>query len=291
MRIAIVTDSTADIMPRLVDEYNIKVIPLIVNFGGKSYKDRVEISNKEFYEYIADAKTLPTTSQIAPAEFVNVYKACKEEGYDRVLSLHISSEMSGTCQSARVAAELVKDEILVEVVDTRTVTIGQSLIVVSMAKMVKENPDVDWNELLKTLDVMIKNTKILFLLDSLDNLQKGGRIGKASYLVGSVLNIKPILAVEDGFILAHEKVRGKKIEKTLDALTEAVLKLVDADKDICFELGANSEEYLALFESRILPSLNNHQKAQQQRYDNGELGNVVTTHIGLGAVGIAFYQL
>ncbi len=118
MRIAIVTDSTADIPADLVRELDIKVIPLAVHFGGKAYLDRVDITNQEFYDYIGTAKTLPTTSQPSPAQYMDVYRACREEGAERVLSIHISSEMSGTWQGAKLAADMVKDEIAVEVVDS-----------------------------------------------------------------------------------------------------------------------------------------------------------------------------
>lgn len=133
MRIAIVTDSTADIPADLVRELDIKVIPLAVHFGGKAYLDRVDITNQEFYDYIGTAKTLPTTSQPSPAQYMDVYRACREEGAERVLSIHISSEMSGTWQGAKLAADMVKDEIAVEVVDSRTVTIGLGLDVVTIA--------------------------------------------------------------------------------------------------------------------------------------------------------------
>ena len=210
MRIAIVTDSTADIPQNLAESLNIKVIPLSVHFGGRAYLDRIDISNEEFYSYIGTAKTLPTTSQPSPAQYLDVYRACKEEGAERVISMHISSEMSGTYQGAKLAAEMIKDEIPVEVIDSRTVTIGLGLQVVSLAQYLQDHPDASWDDVLECVHAIIKKTRIYFLLDTLDNLQKGGRIGKASYLVGSILNIKPVLVVEDGFISAYEKIRGKK---------------------------------------------------------------------------------
>ena len=140
MRIAIVTDSTADIPQELADSLDIKIIPLAVHFNGKAYLDRVDLSNEDFYNYIGKAKTLPTTSQPSPAQYVDVYRACKADGAERVLSIHISSEMSGTCQGARLAADMVKDEIKVEVIDSRTVTIGLGLQVVTMAQFLRDNP-------------------------------------------------------------------------------------------------------------------------------------------------------
>lgn len=291
MNIAIVTDSTADIPQTLVDDLNIKVIPLTVHFGGKAYLDRIDITNEKFYDYIATAKTLPTTSQPSPAQYLDVYRACKAEGAERILSIHLSSEMSGTFQGAKLAAEMCKDEIPVEVVDSRTVTIGLGLQVVTLARYVKEHPDLSWEALMARVKDVVQKTRIYFLLDSLDNLQKGGRIGKASYLVGSILNIKPILVVEDGFIGAHEKVRGKKIEKAIARLNETVVDMIDPAKKLYFTLGYNDDAYLHILEESFLPMLADKPGLESQRLENFELGSVVTTHIGLGGFGIAFYQL
>lgn len=291
MRIAIVTDSTADIPQNLAESLNIKVIPLSVHFGGRAYLDRIDISNEEFYSYIGTAKTLPTTSQPSPAQYLDVYRACKEEGAERVISMHISSEMSGTYQGAKLAAEMIKDEIPVEVIDSRTVTIGLGLQVVSLAQYLQDHPDASWDDVLECVQAIIKKTRIYFLLDTLDNLQKGGRIGKASYLVGSILNIKPVLVVEDGFISAYEKIRGKKIEKAVDHLTDIVVKMIDPTKTLHIVLGYNNEAYLDILKNSLLPKLVAHLDDQGIAPDSYELGSVVTTHIGLGGIGVAFYQL
>lgn len=288
MNIAIVTDSTADIPQHLVDELGIRVIPLSVHFGGKAYLDRIDITIQAFYDYIATAKTLPTTSQPSPAQYLEAYRSLKENGADRIISIHISSEMSGTCQGARLAAEMCKDEVAVEVIDSRTVTIGLGLIVVTLAQYLKAHPDAIWEEVLERVHEMVDKTRIFFLLDSLDNLQKGGRIGKASYLVGSILNIKPILIVQDGFIGAHEKVRGRKLEKTIERLSEIAVTEFDPERSVYYTLGYNNDAYLHQLEASILPKLSG---LNSQRLENFELGSVVTTHIGLGGFGIAFYQL
>ncbi|MDO4281621.1 MAG: DegV family protein [Peptococcaceae bacterium] len=290
-KIAIVTDSTADIPNHLVQDLNIKVIPLTVHYGGKSYLDRVDISNEDFYRYIATAKTLPTTSQPSPAQYVDVYRACKAEGATKILSIHISSEMSGTSQGAKMAADLVKDEIDVEVIDSRTVTMGLGLQVVTIAQYIRQNPEVEWEALLARIETIKKNTRILFLLDTLDNLQKGGRIGKASYLVGSVLNIKPILIVEDGVIAPYEKVRGRKFEKTVNHLVDTICGVIDPEKPLYCDLGFNNAEYLEIFKNKLLPALDSKRKAPTTNVGDFQIGSVVTTHIGLGAFGIAYYQL
>lgn len=221
---------------------------------------------------------------------MDVYRACKAEGAEKIISIHLSSEMSGTYQGALLAADMVKDEVDVTVIDSRTVTIGLGLMVVLLAQYVQNHQDVTWEALRAHIDDMTKKMRIYFLLDTLDNLQKGGRIGKASYLVGSILNIKPILVVEDGFIGAHEKVRGKKIEKAIEHLSNTVVAMMEPNKKLYYTLGTNNDDYLQLFEKSLLPKLAAHQLGEVERLPNFELGCVVTTHIGLGGFGIAFYQ-
>lgn len=291
MNVAIVTDSVADIPEILVDKYNIKVIPLTVHFGGKSYKDRIDISNQEFYQFIGEAKTLPTTSQPTPAQFIETYRACKEEGADKILSIHFSADMSGTCQGAKMAADMLKDEIDIEVIDSRTVTVGLGMLIIGIAQLIEEQPDIAWETLLLRIQEMMSSSRILFLLDSLDNLQKGGRIGKASYMVGSVLNIKPILIVEDGVIGVHEKVRGKKIEKAIDRLTDDLIEVIDPSKKMYLALGFNNKEYLEVLRDNLKAKIEAYGEFDHELLLDFEIGCVTTTHIGLGAFGIAFYQI
>lgn len=291
MKIAIVTDSTADLSDALAKQYNIKVIPLTVHFDGNAYLDRIDISNEEFYKYIATAKTLPTTSQPSPIQYIEAYRACKEEGADKIISIHFSAEMSGTFQGAQIAADLIKDEIDVEVIDSRTVTVGLNLQVLAIAKYIEEHPDVEWDALLERIHTIIKETRIYFLLDSLDNLQKGGRIGKASYLVGSILNIKPLLIVENGVIGVYEKVRGKKMEKSVDHLIDAFISSIDPKKSVYFILGSNNEAYLELLKEKLAAKLAQHPEFSLTQLEDVQLGCVVTTHIGLGGFGIGCYQL
>lgn len=285
-KIAIVTDSTADIPTHLVEKYQIYVIPLTVNVEGQSYLDRVDISNSDFYNYIATAKELPTTSQPSPAQFLEVYKQCKADGFDKILSFHISSDMSGTYRGALMAGNMIKDIIDVHVVDSRSATMGHGLQVVTTAKFLQDNPEVGFDDLMDRIEKMVSSTKIFFLLDSLHNLEKGGRIGKASYLIGSVLNIKPILSVNDGFIHAYEKVRSKKAEKAIDRLSDIICEVIDPGKELYIVLGYNNnEDYVLRLEKNLkkaFPDLN---------LVHYQIGTAVTTHIGLGAVGAGFYQL
>lgn len=285
-KIAIVTDSTADLPDNIVEKYNIYVIPLVVSYGGQSYLDRVDNSNEGFYQYIKMASTLPKTSQPTPAQFVDTYKKCKAEGAEKIISIHISEKLSGTCSGARMAAELVKDEIEVVVIDSRTATMGLGLQVASICEFIDGSNGCSFEEILMRIHLIVDKTEIYFLLDSLDNLEKGGRIGKASYLVGSVLSIKPILVLKEGLIQVHEKIRSRKNEKAIDRLSDIIAECIDPNKNLYIVLGYNdNEKFLQHLENNLLKRLT------CEEFEAFQLGSVVTTHIGLGAVGAAFYQL
>ena len=217
-KIRIVTDSTADLNQELVEQYGIKVVPLEVLVEGTAYKDKVDITNEEFYKILRAVKELPTTSQPSPAVFADAYRELAAEGAEHIISIHISSELSGTYQSSVLASGMVADTVTVHNFDSRTATMGLGLIVLSAARMVEAGKPLE--DILAALRQIIAGTNIYFLLDSLDNLHKGGRIGKASHLFGSLLNIKPVLNLSDGVISAYEKVRGNKDNKALERLIE-----------------------------------------------------------------------
>ena len=159
--IRIVTDSTADLTPELVARYGIKVVPLEVLADGKAYKDKIDITNDEYYEILRTAKTLPTTSQPSPAVFADTYQALAAEGAEHIISIQISSELSGTYQSSVLAASLVADTVTVHNFDSRTATMGLGLIVLSAARMVEEGRSLE--EILAQVEYMIQNSDLYFL--------------------------------------------------------------------------------------------------------------------------------
>lgn len=217
-KIRIVTDSTADLTPQLVERYQIEVVPLDVFVNGKAYKDKIDITNDEFYKILRSAKELPATSQPSPAVFAETYRKLAAEGAEHIISIRISCDLSGTYQSSVLAAGIVQDEVTVHNFDSRSATMGLGLVVLSVARMVEEGKELE--EVLSALETVIKKLDLYFLLDSLDNLHKGGRIGKASHLFGTLLNIKPVLNLSNGVISAYEKVRGNKENKALERLIE-----------------------------------------------------------------------
>ena len=284
-KIVIVTDSTADIPSEIADHLVIVVVPLTVHFEDKSYLDRIDISNQEFYEYLKTCKTLPTTSQISPGVFLETYQKLAEEGFEEFISVHLAKTLSGTVDSARIASQMIADKVKVTVVDSLTATMGLGNFVHYLAKLINEKAPMA--KIQQAIVEIPKKTSLDFLLDSLDNLEKGGRIGKASYLVGSILNIKPILRLEEGVIEGYDKVRGSKENKALIRLADIVAPKIDPSKKLYASFGYNdrresSEQLKTLLQERGIET----DEASWQ-----EIGSVVSCHIGLGAVGIAFFQL
>ena len=283
-KIRVVTDSTADLTPELVERYGITVVPLTVFADGKAYKDKIDITNEEFYALLQSSKELPTTSQPSPAAFADVYRQLAAEGAEQIISIHISTALSGTYQSSVLAAGLVAQEVTVHNVDSKIATMGLGLLVIAAARMVEVGDSAD--NILQVLDEIVKKQRLYFLLDSLDNLHKGGRIGKASHLFGSLLNIKPVLCFTEGVINVQDKVRGNKDNKALERLIEILLEKIDPSKKLYCAMGYCDNKKTAEY---IVERVKEHVNCDDFIYL--QIGSVVGTHIGMGAVGMAFYQL
>ena len=282
-KIRILTDSTADLPQEIIDKYKIKVIPLSFVIEGKVYYDLVNITREEYYKKLGQLKELPTTSQPTPAEILAAYEELVNEGAEHIISIHISSDLSGTFKGIQMAAAMMKD-VDIRVLDSRTATMGLGLIVLAVAQAVESGMDIDQAE--QFAQKVIKNSDLFFLLDSLDNLQKGGRIGKAGYLVGSLLNIKPVLRLHDGEIHAFDKVRGNRENKALEKMVEDILNHIDKSKKVYCSVGYCDNISQA---HKVVEMLKPHLLCDEYVYM--QIGNVVVTHVGMGAVGIAFYQL
>jgi len=237
-KICLITDSTADLTPAQAKELNAKVQPLYVVFGEKMYRDGVDIDANTFYARLKTAGTLPTTSQPSPGEFIDLYKGTFAEGYDSIISIHISSALSGTCQSARqAAAELLGKDI--RVVDSCSISVGIALQVRAAAAAIAEGKTVE--DILKAIDVCRQNHEVLFTLDTLEYLAKGGRIGKAKSLLGSLLNIKPVIRVVEGAYIDAGKGRSQK--QALAQITELLQTLSKGRrvKNLAIGVGAADE--------------------------------------------------
>jgi DegV family protein with EDD domain len=224
-KIALVTDSTADLSEEIQKEYDIHVIPLKVRFGNKEYFDH-EITSEEFYRRLAKEKELPQTSQPTPDEFDCLYRKLLKE-YNEIISIHISSGLSGTLNSAHLVKEKLQAKI--HIIDSKNISLGMGLMVVQAARDIREG--LDALDIVKKLTNVRKNIETLFTLNTLEFLQKGGRIGKVHSILGSLLNIKPVVRVgDDGIYHTYTKARSQR--KALQAIVKAFQELARGRKRI-----------------------------------------------------------
>jgi DegV family protein with EDD domain len=206
MAVKIVTDSTSDITGELAVELGITVVPLTVSFGHESFLDRVEISTDDFYRRLEKEGIFPTTTQPAPGVFAEVYENLGKQT-DEILTIVISSKLSGTYQSATNAKKMIGDKCRVEVIDSTSVAMGFGLLVIAAAKAAKEGANL--NELVDVVKKRIPRSHLVIYFETLKYLAKGGRIGKAQGLLGAMLSVKPILTIKGGEIAPLTRVRSK----------------------------------------------------------------------------------
>jgi len=277
-RVKIVTDSTSDLPPSLVSGLDVRVVPLKVAFGDEVYREGLDITVKEFYEKMASSPQLPRTSQPTPGEFKDTYAELTADG-SSVVSIHISSRMSGTLQSALMARNSLPDRDI-RVLDSRMVSMALGLVVISAAKAARDGKPTDEVERIALETMSRINT--YFVVDTLENLAKGGRIGRASALLGTVLNVKPILTFEDGYVSPFEKVRGKG--KALDRILQLAKEHSQQYGPIhCALVHADALEEAVRFHRRLV------EEVDCSEHIISEAGAVVGTHAGAGTVGLIFY--
>ncbi|WP_230502077.1 DegV family protein [Sutcliffiella rhizosphaerae] len=202
-KVKIVTDSTIDIDQSIVDELNIEIVPLSITIDGESFIDRLGIKPDEFMEKMKDSIELPKSSQPAVGTFVDTYNRLGADG-SHIISIHMTGGMSGTVGSAESAAGISEAD--VTVVDSRFISFALSFQVVTAARMAQEGKSKE--EILTKIDIIRKNTDLFIMVDTLDNLVKGGRIGRGKALIGSLLNIKPIASLADGVYTPVTKARS-----------------------------------------------------------------------------------
>ncbi|KJS10629.1 MAG: degV family protein [Peptococcaceae bacterium BRH_c8a] len=278
-KVRIVTDSTADLPQDLVDKYDITVVPLKVFFGSVCFQDGIDLTKKEFFQRMASSKELPTTSQPTPAEFAEVYRPMMEEGAETV-SIHISSLMSGTVQSAQLARTMLNYEGL-EVIDSRAVSVVLGMVVLSAARAAQAG--YSRSEVVALVHSIMANHKIYFMVDTLEYLQRGGRIGKAQAFLGTVLNVKPVCTIKEGVIYPQEKVRGRK--KALGRMVQLLSEGFNDEIVFCFLTHGNDPEGLEYTRELVRDQLNCGEIIECQ------MGSVVGTHAGPGIQGVALCRI
>jgi DegV family protein with EDD domain len=205
MTVKIVTDTLSDITGDLAKNLDLVIVPLYVRFGDEIFRDRVEISTEEFYRRLVYESTLPSTTQPTPHDFVEVYNKLAKET-DEILVITISSKLSGTYQSAMQARKMIQGKCRINVVDSLSVAMGQGLIVISTVNAVKKGANLD--EATEFAQKTVSRSHLIAYFDTLKYLAKGGRIGKAQGLLGSMLSVKPILMVKDGEMSPLTRVRS-----------------------------------------------------------------------------------
>ena len=272
--IKIVTDSSSDLSKELIDQYGISVVPLYSRFGENVYKERVDITDDQFYQKMAESDTLPVTILPSPGDFVPVYEKLLKEA-DTIVSIHLSSKLSGTMNSAIQAKASLGDNPKIHIIDSTVVSIALGLIVLSAAKTAKEGGTLE--QVIATANEAIKDTAPVCLLDSLKNLQKGGRIGKATALIGSLLNVKPLITMKNGEVVPFGKARSRS--KGMDMIVEHVSKFKQIE-DMAIAWSTTPDDAKALSE-RIAPY-----------FKKGEvkivrLGTTLGVHTGAGTIVVS----
>lgn len=276
-KIKIITDSTSDLPKDFAEKYDIEVLPLTIFFDKDELRDWIDITPKAFFERMRNSEKLPTTSQVNPNTFKEKYELFLQS-YDHIISLHLSSDASGTYNSAVIARDMV-DKDRITVIDTRNYTYGFGQMVVEAAKMSQEGKSKD--EIVDRINYLISNVKTLFVVDTLEYLKKGGRLSSTKATIGTLLNLKPILTVENGKIVAIDKARGMK--KALRRIVEIMKEQGAELKGQIIKLGhADNIEHLKEFESEIEEAYGNVEK------EEFEIGCVIGVYCGPGTVVIHY---
>lgn len=278
MRTAVVTDSTAYIPKELRDKWNIHMIPLSVIFNNETYREEIDISAEEFYEEVKN-RDLPTTSQPPIGEFVELFEKLSKD-YDEVVSIHLSSGISGTYQGAITASTMVNG-IKVYAFDSEVSAMVQGFYALEAAEMANQGKSGE--EIIGRLEEIKQSSKAYFMVDDLSHLQRGGRLSSAQAFIGSLLQVKPLLHFEEKMIVPFEKVRTRK--KALNRVVELLAK--DAES-------GDSYRAVVIHANREAEAIE-WKKELEARFPNVEFmisyfGPVIGTHLGEGSMGMGWYK-
>lgn len=276
-RVAVVTDSTADLTPDVAARYGITVVPLNVHFGQQTFRDQVDLSTDEFMTRLATSGKLPTTSQPSVGVFENAFRALATS-HDEIIAVLLSSRLSGTVQSAQLAAEGVADMIQVEIVDSRNVSYALGLQAIRATELAAAGHSAA--EIAATLHVELTSYHLVFFVETLEHLRRGGRIGKAAQLVGSILNLKPLLRIDEGQVVPFERTRTRK--KALGALVDFARDVHGIERAAVI-YNTTPDDAQALI-ADIAPL------SADPDVPIVKFGPVIATHIGPGVVGLAIKE-
>jgi DegV family protein with EDD domain len=274
-KVAIVTDSTADLPPQLVKARAITVVPLTLHFEGRSLLDGVDIRPSEFYRKLPNVTTHPTTSQPSPGRFAETYTELLAD-HAEIVSIHISEKLSGTYASALQGAEMT-DAARVRVIDSQLVSMSLGLLTLAAAELAAQGSDAE--SIVQRISAMREHVQTYFSVATLEFLRRGGRIGRAGALLGSVLQVKPVLCIRDGLVTPLERVRT--FDRALNRIVE-LTREVDRGHGLCVIVGHADAEADA---ERVAREL----KPVAETLLIQPLGPVVGAHAGPGVVGVGCY--
>lgn len=277
MKIVVLSDSTASIPEDIRTKYNIHIVPLSVVFKDAAYKEEVDITTEAFYEKVRESEELPTTSQPSIGSFVDKFEELSQD-YDAVITIHISSKLSGTYQAARTAGEMV-ESIEVYSFDSLLSAMAQGLFAIKAAEMAEK--EIEPQAILQSLEEMRTKIRAYFMVDDLSHLQRGGRLSSAQAIVGSLLKIKPLLHILDGFIVPYEKVRTSKKAKN---------RIMNMLKD---DVRKGNVERVVFIHGNCKPEALKLRDDFQEEYPEIEtlisyFGPVVGSHLGEGSIGVSW---
>lgn len=276
--IRIITDSSSDISLERAEELGIDILPLTVSFGDEHFKSNIDLTNEEFYEKLAKADALPTTAQVSPVEFEQLFREYIDQG-DDVVGLFISAKMSGTYQNALIAKDIIGAE-NIHIIETATVTHALALIVEEAVKM-RDN-GMTAQEMEDKLVDLCPRVYLLATIDDLKYLRMGGRLSATSAIVASILGICPCITIQGGLVEVIGKARGKKAAfKLLDSFMKKAPP--SGDYDIA-TAHTNSPENVALIQNYFSDEIKKH------THHCYSIGALVGTHVGPGACGIAYVK-
>ena len=278
MKTAIVTDSTAYLPPYIVEELGIHVIPLTVTIDGQAYEEEVDLSTEEFYERVRGEGPLPKSSQPPIGKFVELFESLKAS-HDAIISIHLSSGISGTFAGAVQAGDMVEG-VDVRAFDSELSCYIQGFYVIRAAEMAKEGAAPD--EIIAELEEMKKTMRAYFMADDLAHLQRGGRLSGAQALIGGLLQVKPVLHFQDKVIVPFEKIRTRKkaMKRIADMLAEDAEKM-PLDAAI---IHANRPEDAQIWRQELaerMPDVN---------FTISHFGPVIGTHLGEGSMGLGWVK-
>jgi DegV family protein with EDD domain len=276
MSVRIVTDSACDLSPELCRELGVEVVPLTIRFGEEEFVDRRDLTSEQFWSKLPTASVLPETAAPSVGAFEEAFRSLVDGGADGIVCINLSSAMSATLQSAQLAAKAFDGDCNIAMIDSKSASMGIGLHVVHAARLAQAGADLA--TIVEATERNVERSHLLFTVDTLDYLRKGGRISGAQALVGTMLSIKPIIGVDNGAVVAQGKVRTRS--KALRHLVDKVKETAVAQICVLHSNAPDLDEFIAMLEP-IAPSGD---------IVVGCIGPVVGVHVGPGAIGVVWVE-